>query len=136
MRGDGVYVVDDAGKRYLDACGGAAVCCLGHAHPVVIDAIKAQVDQLAYAHTAYFTNEPQEQLAAKLVDRFGEPDARAYFLSGGSEANEATIKLCRQYWLAKGRDDKRIIISRKQSYHGNSLGALSLSDHAGRRKLY
>ncbi len=136
VRGDGVYVVDDAGKRYLDACGGAAVCCLGHAHPVVIDAIKAQVDQLAYAHTAYFTNEPQEQLAAKLVDRFGEPDARAYFLSGGSEANEATIKLCRQYWLAKGRDDKRIIVSRKQSYHGNSLGALSLSDHAGRRKLY
>jgi len=136
VRGDGVYVIDDAGKQYLDACGGAAVCCLGHAHPVVIEALKAQVDQLAYAHTAYFTNEPQERLAAKLADRFGEPDARVYILSGGSEANETAIKLCRQYWLAKGRDDKRIVISRDRSYHGNTLGALSLSGHEGRRKIY
>lgn len=136
VRGDGVYVFDDTGKQYLDACGGAAVSCLGHAHPVVIDALKAQVDRLAYAHTAFFTNEPQEQLAAKLADRFDEPDARAYFLSGGSEANETAIKLCRQYWLAKGRDDKYIIISRDRSYHGNTLGALSLSGHEGRRKIY
>lgn len=136
VRGDGVYVFDDTGKQYLDACGGAAVSCLGHAHPVVIDALKAQVDRLAYAHTAYFTNEPQEQLAAKLADRFDEPDARVYFLSGGSEANETAIKLCRQYWLAKGRDDKYIVISRDRSYHGNTLGALSLSGHEGRRKVY
>lgn len=136
VRGDGVYVFDDTGKQYLDACGGAAVSCLGHAHPVVIDALKAQVDRLAYAHTAYFTNEPQEQLAAKLANRFDEPDARVYFLSGGSEANETAIKLCRQYWLAKGRDDKYIVISRDRSYHGNTLGALSLSGHEGRRKIY
>jgi adenosylmethionine-8-amino-7-oxononanoate aminotransferase len=136
MRGEGVYIYDDTGKQYLDGSGGAAVTCLGHGHPDVIAAIKAQVDQLAYAHTAFFTNEPQEKLAARLAERFGEDGARVYFLSGGSEANETAIKIARQYWLAKGCPDKYIVISREQSYHGNTLGALSLSGNPMRREIY
>ncbi len=136
LRGDGVYLYDSAGKQYLDGSGGAAVCCLGHGHPVVVEAIKAQVDQLAYAHTAFFTNEPQEQLAARLAGRFPEPDARVFFLSGGSEANETAIKLARQYWMSQGRDDKHIVVSRQQSYHGNTLGALSLSGSPQRREAF
>ena len=136
MRGDGVYVYDDAGKQYLDGSGGAAVTCLGHGHPDVIAAIKAQVDKLAYAHTAFFTNEPQEQLAERLAERFGEPGARVYFLSGGSEAVETAIKMARQFWLASGKPDKHIVISREQSYHGNTLGALSLSGNPMRREVF
>ena len=112
VRGEGVYLYDEAGKQYLDGSGGAAVTCLGHGHPEVIEAIKAQVDELAYAHTAFFTNDPQEELAARLAERFGEADARVYFLSGGSEANETAVKLARQYWLAKGREQKHMVISR------------------------
>lgn len=136
VRGEGVYLYDEAGKQYLDGCGGAAVTCLGHGHPDVVEAIKAQVDELAYAHTAFFTNDPQEELAARLAERFGETDARVYFLSGGSEANETAVKLARQYWLAKGREQKHIVISREQSYHGNTLGALSLSGNPMRREIY
>lgn len=136
FRGDGVYLYDTDGKQYLDGSGGAAVSCLGHGHPVVIDAIKNQLDALAYAHTAFFTNKPQEQMAARLVDRFGDDDARVYFLSGGSEANETAIKLSRQYWLARGCPEKRLIISRHQSYHGNTLGALSASGNPGRTRIF
>ena len=135
-RGEGVYLYDDTGKQYLDGSGGAAVTCVGYGHPDVIAAIKAQLDTLAYAHTAFFTNEPQEELAARLAERFGEGGARVYFLSGGSEANETAIKLARQYWLARGKDSKHIVISREQSYHGNTLGALSLSGNPMRRDIY
>jgi len=136
VRGAGVYLYDDAGKQYLDGSGGAAVSCLGHGHPDVIDAIKSQLDQLAYAHTAFFTNEPHERLAARLAERFGETGARVYFLSGGSEANETAIKLAHQYWLAMGKDKKHIVVSRNQSYHGNTVGALSLSGNPDRRKIF
>jgi adenosylmethionine-8-amino-7-oxononanoate aminotransferase len=136
VRGEGVYIYDDTGKQYLDGSGGAAVTCLGHGHKDVIRAIKSQVDELAYAHTSFFTNEPQEKLAARLAERFGEVGARVYFLSGGSEANETAIKLARQFWLAKGHKDKHIVISREQSYHGNTLGALSLSGNPMRRDIY
>ena len=136
VRGEGVYLYDEAGKQYLDGSGGAAVTCLGHGHPDVIEAIKAQIDELAYAHTAFFTNDPQEELAARLAKRFGEADTRVYFLSGGSEANETAVKLARQYWLAKGREKKHMVISREQSYHGNTLGALSLSGNPMRREIY
>ena len=136
FRGEGVYLYDADGKQYLDGSGGAAVSCLGHGHPAVIGAIKKQLDSLAYAHTAFFTNEPQEQMAAELADRFGDDDARVYFLSGGSEANETAIKLTRQYWLAKGHPEKRLIISRNQSYHGNTIGALSASGNPGRTKIF
>lgn len=136
LRGDGVYLYDAEGRQYLDASGGAAVSCLGHGHPDVVAAIKAQLDELAFAHTAFFTNLPQEQLAARLVNRFGEPDAKVYFLSGGSEANETAIKLARKYWVARGQDSKSIMISRKQSYHGNTLGALSISGNPARNAVY
>ena len=136
MRGDGVYLYDADGRQYLDGSGGAAVSCLGHGHPDVVAAIKAQVEELAFSHTAFFTNQPQERLAEKLVGRFGESDAKVYFLSGGSEANETAIKLARQYWAARGRDDKKICISRHQSYHGNTLGALAISGNPGRSAVY
>ena len=135
-RGEGVYLFDETGKAYLDGSGGAAVTCLGHGHPDIIAAVQQQVEQLSYAHTAFFTNEPQEKLAARLAERFGEIDARVYFLSGGSEANETAVKVARQYWLAKGKPGKHIVISREQSYHGNTLGALSLSGNPMRREIY
>ena len=136
VRGEGPYVYDSTGKQYLDGCGGAAVCCLGHGHPLIVEAIKVQVDRLAYAHTAFFTNEPQEQLATRLADRFPEPNARVYFSSSGSEANETAIKLARHYWLSQGRDDKHIVVSRQQSYHGNTIGALSVSGAPQRREVF
>ena len=136
VRAEGVYVYDDAGKQYLDASGGAAVSCLGHGNADVIAAIQSQVEELAYMHTAFFTNEPQERLAERLAQRFGEEDARVYFLTSGSEANETAIKLARQYWLAKGKTDKHVVISREQSYHGNTLGALSISGNPMRRGIF
>lgn len=136
VSGKGVYLSDSSGKKYLDGSGGAAVSCLGHGHPAVVKAIKTQVDKLAYAHTAFFTNAPQEAVAARLAERFPAEDARVYFLSGGSEANETAIKLARQYWLSQGKNDKHIIISRNQSYHGNTVGALSLSGNPGRQEIF
>jgi len=136
VRGDGVYLYDADGKQYLDGSGGAAISCLGHGHRAVIDAIKTQVEKLAFAHTMFFTNQPQEELAEKLVERFAQDDARVYFLSGGSEANETAIKLARQYWLSQDKQQKHLIISRRQSYHGNTLGALSASGNPARREVY
>ncbi len=136
VRGEGVYLYDADGKQYLDGSGGAAISCLGHGHRVVIDAIKTQIEKLAFAHTMFFTNQPQEALAEKLVARFTQDDARVYFLSGGSEANETAIKLARQYWLSQGKQQKHLVISRRQSYHGNTLGALSASGNPARRQVY
>ena len=130
----GMYISDDKGKRYLDMSGGAAVSCLGHAHPDVVDAVRRQVGTLAFAHTAFFTNEPQERLARRLVERFGDPGARAYFTSGGSEANETALKIAWQYWAARGEPDRKVVISREHSYHGNTFGALSISGNPARRR--
>ena len=134
VRADGMHISDAAGNSYLDMSGGAAVSCLGHSHPDVVAALKKQFNSLAFAHTSFFTNEPQEKLASILAGRFGDPGARAYFLSGGSEANETAMKLAWQYWAAQGEAEKKIIISRENSYHGNTLGALSASGNAGRRR--
>ena len=131
---NGLLIIDAAGREYLDMSGGAAVSCLGHSHPDVLAAIGRQLQTLAFAHTSFFTNEPQERLAEMLVDRMGDPEARVYFVSGGSEANEAAFKLAWQYWVASGQPDKKIIVSREHSYHGNSLGALSASGNPGRRR--
>jgi adenosylmethionine-8-amino-7-oxononanoate aminotransferase len=136
VSGKGVYLYDSGGKQYLDGSGGAAVSCIGHGHPAAIEAIKSQVDSIAYAHTAFFTNAPQEKLADRLAERFPADNARVYFLSGGSEANETAFKLARQYWLSQGKTDKHIIISRDQSYHGNTIGALSASGNPGRQKIF
>jgi adenosylmethionine-8-amino-7-oxononanoate aminotransferase len=136
-QGDGVYLIDSAGKRYLDASGGAAVSCLGHSHPAVIQAIKDQVDKVAFAHTAFFTNEPMERLADRLVA--AAPDGafeRVYFVSGGSEAVEAALKMARQYFVEIGQPQRRHIIARRQSYHGNTLGALAAGGNMWRREPF
>ncbi len=134
-QGDGVYVIDAEGKRYLDACGGAAVSCLGHNHPAVIGAIKVQLDTIPYAHSAFFTTRPAEALADFLVDRSPGLD-RVYFVSGGSEAMEAGLKLARQYFLERGEPQRRHFIARRQSYHGNTLGALAIGGNAWRRAQF
>ncbi len=136
VAGEGCRIIDSTGKRYLDACGGAAVSCLGHSARPVIEAIKTQLDTLAYAHTSFFTSEPAEELAEMLI-RVAPPGIeRVYFLSGGSEANEAAIKLARQYYLEIGQPERRYIIARKQSYHGNTLGALSAGGNQWRRQPF
>jgi len=133
-RAAGMYIYDASGKAYLDMCGGAAVSCLGHSHPDVLTALHAQLDNMAFAHTAFFSSAPQEALADTLVQRFGEPGAKAYFTSGGSEANETALKMVWQYWRAEGKPEKTKIISREHSYHGNSFGALSVSGNPARRR--
>ena len=107
VRGLGMYLYSDAGDQYLDMSGGAAVSCLGHGHEAVVAAVQRQVSDLAFAHTAFFTNTSQEALAERLASRFSEPGARVYFSSGGSEANETALKLAWQYWEALGRPEKK-----------------------------
>ena len=99
VRGEGAYIIDDKGKRYLDGSGGAAVSSLGHSHVKVIAAIKAQLDQIAFAHTGFFSSQPAEELAQFLIDSAPGDMDKVYFTSGGSEAVEAAMKLGRQYFL-------------------------------------
>ena len=134
--GDGLYVIDSEGKRYLDACGGAAVSCLGHSDREVIDAIKAQLDRLPFAHTSFFTNQPMEELAGELVENAPAGIERVYFCSGGSEAIEAALKLARQYFVEVGQPQRNHVIARRQSYHGNTLGALATGGNLWRRKQF
>lgn len=134
--GDGPFVIDSAGRRYLDASGGAAVSCLGHSERRVIEAIKAQLDRLPYAHTGFFTNEPAEALADHLTSRAPDDLGHVYFVSGGSEANETAMKLARQYFFERGETGRRHFIARRQSYHGNTIAALSVGGNAGRRAVY
>ena len=134
VRASGMHIEDSRGKKYLDMSGGAAVSCVGHGHPDVTAMLKQQIERLPFAHTAFFTNEPQEELASIIASRFHNPGARVYFLAGGSEANETAMKLAWQYWVGQGEPDKKIIISREHSYHGNTFGALSISGNTGRRK--
>ncbi|MGI9510141.1 MAG: aminotransferase class III-fold pyridoxal phosphate-dependent enzyme, partial [Geminicoccaceae bacterium] len=134
--GKGVEIVDAEGKHYIDASGGAAVSCLGHSHPGVIEAIKSQLDKLAYAHTGFFTSAPAEELADFLVSAAPATLEHVYFVSGGSEAVEAAMKLARQYFLEIGEPERQYFIARKQSYHGNTLGALALGGNAWRRQQF
>ncbi len=136
VAGDGPYVIDSEGKRYLDASGGAAVSCLGHSRKDVVEAIKAQLDKLPYAHTSFFTNEPSEELAKTLIEKAPGRLSKVYFLSGGSEANETALKVARQYVVEKGEPQRRFFIARNQSYHGNTLGALAVGGNPGRRALF
>ncbi|MCF6272347.1 MAG: aspartate aminotransferase family protein [Rhodobacteraceae bacterium] len=132
VSGEGCYLIDSTGKRYFDA-GGAAVSCLGHSDSHVAAAIKAQVDAVAFAHSGFFTSAPAEALADKLIAHAPEGIERAYLVSGGSEAVEAAIKLARQYFVEKGEGERGHVIARKQSYHGNTLGALSAGGNEWRR---
>jgi adenosylmethionine-8-amino-7-oxononanoate aminotransferase len=136
VSGDGAYLVDGSGRRYLDASGGAAVSCLGHSDQDVTAAIKAQLDRLAFAHTSFFTNAPMEMLASELVGRAPEGIGYAYFVSGGSEAVESALKLARQYFLELGEPQRDRVIARRQSYHGNTLGALAAGGNPFRRRQY
>ncbi len=136
VRGDGPYLIDRECKRYLDASGGAAVSCLGHTDHAVVKAIKEQLDRLPFAHTSFFTNEPMEALADELIRRSPDAFERVYFVSGGSEAVEAALKLARQYFVEKGEPQREHIIARRGSYHGNTLGALAVGGNAWRRKQF
>jgi adenosylmethionine-8-amino-7-oxononanoate aminotransferase len=136
LRGEGVHLYDQEGRAVIDASGGAAVACLGHGHSRVIEAIKAQLDKLAYAHTALFSCETAEALADVLVGHRPGGLTHAYFCSSGSEGNEAALKLARQYFLEIGQPQRTRFIARRQSYHGNTLGALSASGNAMRRAPY
>ncbi|CAB3727322.1 putative aminotransferase [Achromobacter animicus] len=136
VRGQGVWIHDSAGRAYLDGSGGAAVSCLGHNHPEVQAALHAQIDALAYAHTSFFTTEVAEKLAARLVADAPAGTSHAYFVSGGSEAVEAALKMARQYFVEIGQPQRRHIIARRQSYHGNTLGALAVGGNAWRRAQF
>ncbi|MFL9926401.1 aspartate aminotransferase family protein [Herbaspirillum lusitanum] len=134
--GKGLELIDQQGKSYIDACGGAAVSCLGHGHPRVLAAIHKQVDALAYAHTSFFTTEPAEELAAMLTAAAPGTLNHVYFVSGGSEAVEAGLKLARQYHVEAGQPQRKYFIARRQSYHGNTLGALAIGGNAWRREAF
>lgn len=136
VAGDGCFLIDHTGKRYFDGSGGAAVSCLGHTNDRVRAAIKAQVDSLAYAHTSFFTTAPAETLADLLIQHAPGDLDRVYFVSGGSEAVEAAIKLARQYYVERGQPERRHLIARRQSYHGNTVGALSAGGNAWRRAQF
>jgi adenosylmethionine-8-amino-7-oxononanoate aminotransferase len=136
VAGDGAYLIDAGGKRYLDASGGAAVSCLGHNDPDVIAAIKRQLDQFPFAHTAFFTNEPMEDLARELATAAPDPLNKVLFVSGGSEAVEAAIKMARQYHFERGEDQRAYMIARRQSYYGNTLGALATGGNNRRRRQF
>ncbi len=134
--GEGAWLIGADGKRYLDGSGGAAVSCLGHAHPDVLAAMHAQIDRLAYAHTSFFSTEVAEQLADQLVATAPEGMSHVYFVSGGSEAVEAALKMARQYFVEIGQPQRQHFIARRQSYHGNTLGALAVGGNAWRRAQF
>ncbi|WP_296478165.1 aspartate aminotransferase family protein [Roseinatronobacter sp.] len=132
----GLHFTDSEGRQYIDASGGAAVSCLGHAHPDVIAALHAQLDRLAYAHTGFFTTDVAEELADTLIADAPEGLSHVYLVSGGSEAVEAALKMARQYFTETGQPQRRHIIARRQSYHGNTLGALAAGGNEWRRAQF
>jgi adenosylmethionine-8-amino-7-oxononanoate aminotransferase len=136
VSGDGVVLRDADGREYIDGSGGAAVSCLGHGHPDVIAAMHAQIDRLAYAHTSFFTSEPAEALADQLIATAPEGISHVYFVSGGSEAIEAALKMARQYFVEVGEPERALFVARRQSYHGNTLGALAVGGNEWRRRQF
>ena len=136
VKGEGIYIIDAGGKRYLDASGGAAVSCLGHSDPDVIRAIKDQAESLPFAHTAFFTSQPAEELAGHIIERAPDGIGWVYFMSGGSEAIEAALKMARQYFLETGEPERTRFIARRQSFHGNTLGALAAGGNVWRREPF
>ncbi|PBI88601.1 Adenosylmethionine-8-amino-7-oxononanoate aminotransferase [Variovorax boronicumulans] len=132
----GMFIRDADGREYLDASGGAAVSSLGHGHPEVMAAMHAQIDTLAYAHTSFFTSEVAEQLADELIGGAPEGMSHVYLVSGGSEAVESALKMARQYFVEIGQPQRTQFIARRQSYHGNTLGALAVGGNAWRREPF
>ena len=133
-RGEGVYLYDVEGKRYLDFVGGAAVVTIGHGVPEIAEAMARQARRIAYTYGAQFTNEPQQALAAKVIELAPAGMDKVYFVSGGSEATETALKLIRQYFLARGKPNKWKVIGRWQSYHGNTMGAMAMSGRTSWRR--
>jgi adenosylmethionine-8-amino-7-oxononanoate aminotransferase len=136
VSGSGIEIVDADGRRYLDASSGAAVSCLGHGHPDVLAAVRKQLDALAYSHTAFFTTEAAERLADRLIEDAPAGLSHVYLVSGGSEAMESALKMARQYFVEIGKPERRHFIARRQSYHGNTLGALAVGGNAWRRAQF
>jgi adenosylmethionine-8-amino-7-oxononanoate aminotransferase len=136
VSGQGIFVRDQTGKDYIDASGGAAVSCLGHSHPDILAAMRAQLDTLEYAHTSFFTSQVAEELADDLVEHAPEGLGHAFFVSGGSEAIEAALKLARQYFVERGEPQRRFLIARRQSYHGVTLGALAVGGREWQRRPF
>jgi adenosylmethionine-8-amino-7-oxononanoate aminotransferase len=134
--GKGIELFDRNGASYIDASGGAAVSCLGHGHPDVLAALHKQLDTIAYAHTGFFTTEIAEKLADRLIETAPRGIDHVYLVSGGSEAIEAALKMARQYFVEKGQPQRRHIIARRQSYHGNTLGALATGGNEWRRAQF
>ncbi|HEY1385636.1 MAG TPA: aspartate aminotransferase family protein [Dongiaceae bacterium] len=136
VKGEGAYLIDDDGKRYLDASGGPAVSCLGHSHPIVIEEIKRQLDAVSYAYSMFFTTPAIEELSERLIAQAPAGLTKTFFVGSGSEAIEAAMKLARQYFLEIDQPSRRLFIARERSYHGNTLGALALGGDANRRAPY
>lgn len=136
VTGEGIIIRDSQGKEYLDASSGAAVSCLGHSHPDVLAAMREQLDSLAYAHTSFFTTQVAEELADDLVAHAPGGMSHVLFVSGGSEAIEAALKLARQYFVEREEPQRRYIIARRQSYHGITLGALAVGGREWQRKQF
>jgi adenosylmethionine-8-amino-7-oxononanoate aminotransferase len=132
----GMQVRDKNGNTYLDASGGAAVSSLGHSHPDVLAAMQSQLKVAAYAHTSFFTTEVAEELGERLAQDAPGDLNFAYLVSGGSEAIEAALKMARQYFVENGETERRVFIARRQSYHGNTLGALALGGNEYRRRHF
>ena len=139
VRGEGCWIVASDGRRYLDASGQAAVVSIGHGVPEIGRAMAEQSGRIAFAHTTQFHSESAEKLAARVLSiapRNFQNGGRVYFTSGGSEATETAIKLVRQYFLETKQPSRYRVVSRKQSYHGSTLGAMSVSGNVGRRAPY
>lgn len=136
ISGQGIYIRDSEGRSYIDGSGGAAVSCLGHGNQEVIAAMHAQLDQLAYAHTGFFTTPAMDSLAERIIGLAPDGLDYVYLVSGGSEAVEAALKMARQYFVETGQPQRRHIIARRQSYHGNTLGALATGGNAWRRAQF
>jgi len=138
VRGEGVYVWDSEGNRYLDFSGSAAVNLIGHGVREIGDAMAEQARQLEFVHTSQFTTQVAEEFAAELLDFSGDHFAggAVYFTSGGSESVETALKLARQYQVEIGERSRYQILSRQQSYHGSTLGALAVSGNRRRREIY
>jgi len=138
-RGEGCWIIADDGRRFLDASGQAAVVSIGHGVPEIGHAMAEQSSQIAFAHTSQFHTAPAEKLAGRLL-AMAPPNfrngGRVYFTSGGSEATETAIKLARQFRLESGQQDRYRVLSRRQSYHGSTLGAMSVSGNVARRAPY
>ena len=136
VSGQGILLRESTGHAVMDGSGGAAVACLGHGHPHVLGAMQAQLGKLTYAHTALFSCESAERLADMLVGHAPGGLTHAYFVSSGSEGMEAALKMARQYFVEKGEPQRTRYIARRQSYHGNTLGALAAGGNAMRRAPY